>query len=146
MASCTALCRSPCSSVRGVRRQASTGLKSRRQPARGLLRMKPMAFTVTLDTPDGEKKIECDEDTYILDAADEAGLDLPYSCRSGSCGTCAAKLASGDMNQIDQVRIVVCSHLHCTAGELISAEPHFANQCRTPIPFWKTSWSRKAFS
>lgn len=61
-----------------------------------------MAFTVTLDTPDGEKKIECDEDTYILDAADEAGLDLPYSCRSGSCGSCAAKVASGDISQVDQ--------------------------------------------
>lgn len=62
-----------------------------------------MAFTITLDTPDGEKKIECDEDTYILDAADEAGLDLPYSCRSGSCGSCAAKLAGGDISQVDQV-------------------------------------------
>ncbi|DBA77189.1 hypothetical protein WJX77_010444 [Trebouxia sp. C0004] len=61
-----------------------------------------MAFTITLDTPDGEKKIECDEDTYILDAADEAGLDLPYSCRSGSCGSCAAKLASGDISQVKQ--------------------------------------------
>ena len=28
------------------------------------------AFTVTLVTPDGESKIECDEDTYILDAAE----------------------------------------------------------------------------
>ncbi len=64
-----------------------------------------MAFTITLDTPDGEKKIECDEDTYILDAADEAGLDLPYSCRSGSCGSCAAKLASGDISQVNQVPI-----------------------------------------
>ena len=62
-----------------------------------------MAFTVTLDTPEGQKKIDCDENTYILDAADDAGLDLPYSCRSGSCGTCAAKLTDGDMSLIDQV-------------------------------------------
>lgn len=84
-----------------------------------------MAFTITLVTPDGEKKIECDESTYILDAADEAGLDLPYSCRSGSCGTCAAKVASGDISQIDQacalVLTVYCSvvpyKLACTECE-----------------------------
>lgn len=62
-----------------------------------------MAFDVTLLTPEGEKTIQCDGDTLILDAADEAGLDLPYSCRSGSCGTCAAKLEKGDKSQIDQV-------------------------------------------
>jgi ferredoxin len=98
-------CKSACSFRCAVRRHATLALTSRRQPARNVLRTRPMAFTITLDTPDGEKKIECDEDTYILDAADEAGLDLPYSCRSGSCGSCAAKVASGDISQVDQVPI-----------------------------------------
>lgn len=77
------------------------------------------AFTVTLDTPEGEKKIECDGDTYILDAADEAGLDLPYSCRSGSCGTCAAKV--DDISQIDQVRLGIpgCPSLLLLQAELL---------------------------
>jgi len=33
----------------------------------------------------------------ILDAAERAGLMLPYSCRDGICGTCKARLTSGSV-------------------------------------------------
>ncbi|KAG6555995.1 hypothetical protein Mapa_001935 [Marchantia paleacea] len=59
------------------------------------------AYTITLKTPTGEKVFECADDTYILDAAESAGADLPYSCRAGACCSCAGRVILGEVDQSD---------------------------------------------
>ena len=44
--------------------------------------------------------VECAEDEYILEKAEEAGLDLPYDCRSGTCTTCIQRCLEGEMDHV----------------------------------------------
>ncbi|QBP05903.1 soluble [2Fe-2S] ferredoxin [Synechococcus phage S-B05] len=60
-------------------------------------------YSITIQSPDGtESKFECADDQYILEAGEEAGVDLPYSCKAGACSACAGKIISGTVDNEEQ--------------------------------------------
>jgi len=59
-------------------------------------------YRVTLETPFGTETVHCPPDVYVLDKAQQEGLDLPYSCRAGACSKCVGQVTSGSVDQSTQ--------------------------------------------
>lgn len=56
---------------------------------------KNIHLSLVLDGKQHEIKMSRDE--YVLDAAINAGLDLPFSCKAGVCSTCRCKVFAGEV-------------------------------------------------
>ncbi|EFJ31283.1 hypothetical protein SELMODRAFT_88349 [Selaginella moellendorffii] len=103
-----------------LRRRAAIGieLQSRRERLKPSFAIRATAYRVLLKMPLGEKMISCPDDKSILDAAEDANLELPFFCRAGSCPACAGKLEMGSVDQggnafmgyehIDQGFVLTC--------------------------------------
>ena len=56
---------------------------------------KSVHMTIVLDGKEHEVALSPDE--HVLDAALNAGLDLPFSCKAGVCSTCRCKVTQGEV-------------------------------------------------
>ncbi|MFT4582177.1 MAG: ring-1,2-phenylacetyl-CoA epoxidase subunit PaaE [Gammaproteobacteria bacterium] len=77
---------------------------------------------VTVKSDGRETQFELSADgENILDAAMNAGLDLPYACKGGVCATCKAKLESGQV-EMDLNHALEADEL--ASGYVLSCQAH----------------------
>ena len=78
--------------------------------ARGPGRLPPpvseiSTFTVVAELNGTSHTFSCCSDQTVLAAAEAAGVDLPSSCCSGVCTTCAAVIHEGSVHQPDAMGV-----------------------------------------
>jgi CDP-4-dehydro-6-deoxyglucose reductase len=64
-----------------------------------------MTFQVTIAPSQHQFSVTADQ--TVLDAALAAGILLPYSCRSGACSTCKAKIVSGTIQPVPSAEVIL---------------------------------------
>ncbi|MEO1132413.1 MAG: 2Fe-2S iron-sulfur cluster-binding protein [Cyanobacteria bacterium J06639_1] len=68
-----------------------------------------MTDTYTIQIHDRQRDrhytVQVPSDRYILHAAEDQGIDLPFACRNGACTTCAVRVTSGDVYQPEAMGI-----------------------------------------
>lgn len=76
---------------------------------------------------DGESKeiILSSKGKSILEAAIQAGLDAPYSCKGGVCSSCKAKVTSGKVSM--QMNYVLTDR-EVEAGNILTCQAHPASE------------------
>ncbi|MBF2000134.1 MAG: 2Fe-2S iron-sulfur cluster binding domain-containing protein [Synechococcales cyanobacterium M58_A2018_015] len=63
------------------------------------------SYTVEILHQGSSHILSVPETETVLEAAQAAGLDLPFSCSAGVCTTCAAQVLSGEVDQSDGMGI-----------------------------------------
>ena len=78
----------------------------------------PVAGSFKIEFTKSGQSISCGPDQFILDAARDAGMRLPFSCSKGLCGTCKSKKLAGNVvmthgggirqREIDAGMVLIC--------------------------------------
>ncbi|MDL5363529.1 2Fe-2S iron-sulfur cluster-binding protein [Halalkalicoccus sp. NIPERK01] len=67
---------------------------------------------VSLEWPDGRREtVGVDPDEPLLNAAERAGIGLPFGCRIGVCGTCTGRALDGGTRHVEPPRALKGRHL-----------------------------------
>ena len=78
---------------------------------------------------------DCAPGQSVLDAALHAGIDLPYSCRKGVCGSCVGRIGAGEVSGVNGVSV---TNETCLPGQVL----YCVCAPQTDVVLQPSSWKR----
>jgi len=90
-------------------------------------------MTVTLQSKSGEFTFEAAADEPLLYAGLRAGLDLPYECSTGTCGTCRGRVMSGEVD-IGWADAPGAARLKKEKGDVLLCQARARGDCFLRVP------------
>ncbi|MBU2580174.1 MAG: 2Fe-2S iron-sulfur cluster binding domain-containing protein [Alphaproteobacteria bacterium] len=91
-------------------------------------------MAITLQTKTGEFKLDSDDASEtLLFRGLSAGLSLPYECATGTCGTCRARVMSGDV-EMAWPEAPGASRLKRDKGDILLCQSHAKGECVLRVP------------
>jgi toluene monooxygenase electron transfer component len=88
---------------------------------------------IKVQTKSGELEFDCDEGEILLYAGLRHGIELPYECATGTCGTCRARVRDGDIElQWDDAPGL--SYINQEKNELLLCRTTALENCTLRVP------------
>jgi len=88
---------------------------------------------ITVQTKSGEISFESDPGETLLAAGLRNGIQLPYECATGTCGTCKARIVKGEIDP-GWINAPGRSYVNSDKGEVLMCQSAAGDDCIIHIP------------
>ncbi len=88
---------------------------------------------ITIRSKDGTHDVDCRDGERVLYAGLRGGLTLPYECGTGTCGTCKARMTTGDIEET-WAQAPGRTYLKPARGEFLMCQAVAKTDCEILVP------------
>src|SRR5260221_12267671 len=88
---------------------------------------------IAVQSKSGDTVFDCGDQETILHAGLRQGLNLPYECATGTCGTCRARVMSGDVDA-GWTDAPGAKRLKPDRGDILMCQTRARSDCLIRIP------------
>lgn len=88
---------------------------------------------ITVQSRSGETSFDCGDSEAILHAGLRHGVSLPYECATGTCGTCRARVAMGDI-EVRWKEAPGSARLRPEKGDVLMCQTRARSDCVLKVP------------